>query len=47
MKNAAVKVEYFSKIEELFVTTLAAQSVKFMFSNVNYRPTVHKTGGAF
>ena len=46
-KKTPSKVGCFSKIEEIFITALAAQAAKkgeFMFSNLNYRPTVYKTG---
>ena len=41
------KVDYFSKIEEIFKTALTVQTVKITFSNVAYRPTVYKTGVEF
>ena len=40
-KETSSKVGYFSIIEEIFISALAAKTVKFMFSNLAYyRPTV-------
>ena len=44
MKNKLQKVRYFSTIDEFFITTLAAQTVQFMLTNLPYRSTVYKTG---
>ena len=39
-KETSSKVGYFSIIEEIFISALAAETVKFIFSNLAYRPTV-------
>ena len=42
MKEVPSTLEKFKKI--IITATATAQSVKFMFSNVAYRPTVYETG---
>ena len=47
MKKPPSKVEYLAKLKKLSLTGLTAQTaqkLKFVFSNVSYRATVHKTG---
>ncbi len=47
MKKSTPKVRYFRQIEEFLLITLPfqmAQTLKFIFSNVDYGPTVYKIG---